>query len=357
MIHSETIDEMMAKERRNPSFSKHHINSYLTNLPVSEDNTELKAILKYFNDPSVYLPLHQAEEFKEGLSIEVRAEMIDADDKALGINRRESLYHNHDFFEMMYVYAGECTNDISGKQMRLRAGDLLLYNLQTVHKLIIDDPDAVVFNILAAREVICGLFLDLMKSEDPLMQFYVHSIYDIPGDQFMIFHLSQDEGTAMILHDLIMEYVRKDAMYDKVMQADFLNLLIRLARLRSQRQTEKSVASKDGMDVNEVLTYIHDNYRTVTLQSLSDHYSYTTRSMIRFLKKYTTRTFSDIIREYRLLNACGWLKNTKMSIDDIALETGFSERGYFDKVFKARFRMTPFEYRNAMADKTTLTAG
>lgn len=349
MTHSETIDRIIEKERLNPTFSKHHINSYLTNLPVENENTELRSILKYFRSPDVFLPLTQSQEFRNGLSIEVRAEMIDADDRSLGITRRESLYHNHDFFEMMYVYAGTCTNFISGKEMKLQAGDLLLYNLQTVHKLVIDDPDTAVFNILAGQEVFCGLFLDLMKSEDPLMQFYVHSIYNIPGDQFMIFHLAEDEGTVMPLHDLIIESVRKDTMFDKIMQADFLNLLIRLARLRSHRQAEKSAASKDGMDINEVLTYIHDNYRTVTLQSLSDHYSYTTRSMIRFLKKYTARTFTEIVREYRLLNACGWLKNTDKSIDEIALETGFTERGYFDKVFKIRFRMTPYEFRLNMA--------
>jgi AraC-like DNA-binding protein len=252
---------------------------------------------------------------------------------------------------MMYVYSGTCTNFISDKEMKLQAGDLLLYNLQTVHKLVIDDPEAAVFNILIGREVLCGMFLDLMKSEDPLMQFYVHSIYDIPGDQFMIFHLAEEDSTVYPLHDLIIESVRRNAMFDKVMQADFLNLLIRLARLRSHRQTEKSVASKDSMDINEVLTYIHNNYRTVTLQSLSDHYSYTTRSMIRFLKKYTARTFSEIVREYRLLNACGWLKNTDKSIDAIALETGFTERGYFDKVFKTRFRMTPHEFRLNMAGR------
>jgi len=351
MTRSETIDRIMAEERKKPSFSKHRINSYLTNLPVDKENNELRGILKYMDDPSVFLPLTQTQEFRNGLSIEVRAEMIDADDEALGITRRESLYHNHDFFEMMYVYSGTCVNYISGKEMKLQEGDLLLYNLQTVHKLVIDDPEAVIFNILAGRELFGGLFVELMKSGDPLMQFYVHSLCDIPGDQFMIFHLAEEDSTLMPLHDMIIEFSRKDALYDKVMQADFLNLLIRLARLRSERQTEKSVRSKDRMDINEVLTYIQLHYKDITLQSLSDHYSYTTRSMIRFLKKYTARTFSEIVREYRLLSACGRLKNTEMSIDDIALETGFAERGYFDKVFKTRFRMTPYEFRLSMTGK------
>ena len=126
MTRSETIDRIMAEERKKPSFSKHHINSYLTNLPVDKENNELRGILKYMDDPSVFLPLTQTQEFRNGLSIEVRAEMIDADDEALGITRRESLYHNHDFFEMMYVYSGTCVNYISGKEMKLQEGDLLL---------------------------------------------------------------------------------------------------------------------------------------------------------------------------------------------------------------------------------------
>lgn len=346
MLKSKIIDEIIQRERKRPTFSHHHLNSYITNLPIEDSNKELKDILKYFQSAKVYLPLFQEKEFKHGLSIEVKAELTDEYDLLHGIHYRESLFHNHDFFEMMFVYSGTCSNYIGDIKMQLKEGDLLLYNLQTVHKLIIDDPDAVIFNILVGKEIFNQSFMELFSTDDPLFQFYIHSLYNIPDDQYIQFHLQDEDASLQILYDLIKEFVCKEELYTRIMQMDFQNLLVHLARIRLKTRAINSTKDKNTMDINEVLQYIHDHYKDITLQSLSDHYSYTTRSMIRFLKKYTHMIFSDILKEYKMIIACNYLKNTDMNIDAIAYETGFKERGYFDKVFKQVYKITPHEYRN-----------
>lgn len=348
MNSKETIDKMLRKERKNPDLTAFHMNSYVTNLPVAKDNTELRAFLKYFDTPEVYLPLTQKEEFRNGLSIEVRTEMFHDEDIQNGITYRKSLFHNHDFFEMMYVYSGTCTNYIGNKKMQLKAGDLLLYNLQTVHQLILDDTEAVVFNILAGKEIFSRSFLDLFSENNPILQFYIHSLYDIPDDQYCAFSLKDDEALNPLL-GIIAESIRKEEMYEKIMYLDFQNLLVRLARIRLSTRSDLSQSNQEGLDINEVLTYIHDNYTDVSLQSAADHFSYTTRSMIRFLKKYTHKTFTEIVRDFRMLSACNMLKNSKTPIDEIALHIGFSERSYFDRVFKQTFQVTPAEYRSSFA--------
>lgn len=337
------LNDIVSTERRKPLLSAHNTNSYLTNLPVEEANLELKAILKYFQDPDTYLPLYQKEEFVNGLSIEARMELIDDKEKAAGIVKRESLYHSHDFFEMMYVYDGSCRNWISSKERICQKGDLLLYNLQTVHKLLINE-DSVVFNILISKEILMTSFLDLLQSESSIYQFYINSLYNIPSENHILFHLEEECDTKNILHSLILEYVGKKPFYEKVMRIHFSNLLIHLTRLLEKNETMQAQFF-EGIDINAILEYIHANYQTVTLQSLSDHFGYSPRSMMRIFKKVTKRTFSDIIREYRMLAAINYLRNTQISIDDIALRTGFSERAYFDKVFKQSFKLTPHEYR------------
>ncbi len=336
------LNDIVRKERRHPLLSAHSINSYLTNLPIEDDNTELKAILRYFQRPDIYLPLYQKEEFVNGLSIEARMEFIDDNERAMGIVTRESLYHSHDFFEMMYVYDGSCRNWISNKEMTCQKGDLLLYNLQTVHKLLINES-SVVFNILISKEILMTSFLDLLQSESSIYQFYINSLYNIPSESHILFHLEEECETKNILHSLIQEYVDKKPFYEKVMRIHFSNLLIHLTRLLEHETMQAKLS--EGIDINAILEYIHANYQTVTLQSLSDHFGYSPRSMMRLFKKVTNRTFSDIIREYRMLAAINYLRNTQLSIDDIAFQIGFSERAYFDKVFKQSFKLTPHEYR------------
>lgn len=336
------IENLIVREYTAPTYMGHHINSYKTNLPY-DDNEELKAFLKYFQTPSYFVKLNQDTEFRNGLLIEVRGEMIDEEDTKLGITFRESLFHSHDFFEMMYVWRGTCKNQVGDTEMTIHAGEILLYSLQTVHKLTVAD-DCVVFNILIGKEVFTSSFLDLLDSGNPVSQFYINSLYNIPEDQFMRFDLNENEEIRQCVHDLILEYDRKEYLYENAMRADFSRMLVAMARSLHKHQEEKAIRS-DGLDVDDVLKYIRQNYQDCSLQRLSDYYGYSSRSMMRFLKKVTHMTFSEILRSCRMMEAGSLLRGSRLSIDEIAAETGYTERGYFDKVFKQVYHITASEYR------------
>lgn len=53
------------------------------------------------------------------------------------------------------------------------------------------------------------------------------------------------------------------------------------------------------------------------------------------------------IRERRLEHACRMLKNGEMTIMDIQIACGFDSPGYFSRVFKQKFDMSPSEFRKA----------
>ena len=99
------------------------------------------------------------------------------------------------------------------------------------------------------------------------------------------------------------------------------------------------------MDIVRVISYISVNYREITLEDLADHFNYTKRTMIRLIKKYTYRTFSNLVMEFRMNRACALLKEDRLTIEEIASEAGYGDRGYFDKVFKQYHRITPARYR------------
>ena len=53
----------------------------------------------------------------------------------------------------------------------------------------------------------------------------------------------------------------------------------------------------------------------------------------------------DIINEYRIKRARELLLTTNKSIFEIALDCGFSDAGYFIKIFKSFEKLTPAEFR------------
>ena len=57
------------------------------------------------------------------------------------------------------------------------------------------------------------------------------------------------------------------------------------------------------------------------------------------------RTFFDYVNDQRIETAKGWLKETDMSVLDIAIAAGFNSRSTFYKAFWARAGQTPQHYR------------
>jgi two-component system response regulator YesN len=62
-------------------------------------------------------------------------------------------------------------------------------------------------------------------------------------------------------------------------------------------------------------------------------------------KKETGTNFGDYLTEYRLQQAEGLLKNTKMDISQIAYQVGFGSLATFSRAFKKRYAVAPKGYR------------
>lgn len=73
-------------------------------------------------------------------------------------------------------------------------------------------------------------------------------------------------------------------------------------------------------------------------------------SLYNKLKALSSITPNEYIQEVRLMRAAGELKeHPERQITEIAYQTGFNSPRYFRHCFKARFGMTPQEYRNQQA--------
>ena len=334
---------IIESERINPTFSQHHINSYLTNLPIDQNNKELSDILKYFTSDKIFLPLFQKEEFKNGLLIEVKCEMIDSYDLHNGINYRESLFHNHDFFEIIYVFAGYCETIINGKKLVVHSGEICLFNLQAVHKIIIPNTDTVVFNILVGKELLNDTFLNLFYNTNFVSSFFISSIYNLSTrNNYFIIPLSDVD--KFYINHLIIEFNNKNRFYPKIMQSDFTSLLLCISRYM-ENNIAYQTSYKEDIEGKKVLNYIYENYNTISLNQLALHFGYSNRTMMRYLKKYFNMSFKDIIKECKFNNAREYLIHSNYSIDKISELTGFFDRSHFDKAFKDYYKITPKLFR------------
>jgi len=97
----------------------------------------------------------------------------------------------------------------------------------------------------------------------------------------------------------------------------------------------------------ELLEYVLVNYNLkFNLNNLAEEHSLNPNYCSALFMKYFNCGFSEFVSKIKIYNAAIFLKTTDMKIEDIALDKcGFSDCGYFNKVFKRIMNVSPSEYR------------
>ena len=104
--------------------------------------------------------------------------------------------------------------------------------------------------------------------------------------------------------------------------------------------------SHDGL-LARIFKFVEENYKSdCTLRSLSSYTSYNYVYLSRFFKQCTKTTFIDYVNRYRIDEACYLLKNSELSILQIAYECGFDSLRSFNRNFKKIMNITPSEYQS-----------
>ena len=98
--------------------------------------------------------------------------------------------------------------------------------------------------------------------------------------------------------------------------------------------------------VKEAIRYAHSHiHEPFNIQNLAAHLRCHPDFLSRKFKKHAGVDLGLYIRRLRIDRACELLKNPKKSIDNVAEESGFSDRIHFAKVFRRLTGQTPGQYQ------------
>lgn len=252
-------------------------------------------------------------------------------------------YHRHTFFELFYVYQGSCEVYLDGEKHLFTQNQICLMNTNTLHTMHVLE-NSYVFNLLVSTKLFDETFVQLMNENDAFLSFFLDSIYNKKNkSKYYIFDLSPDSDGEFYLKKLISEHVKDPSSKPSVKKSVFICLLNELAEQYRDLLNQRS--SDEGLDIAAIISFISQNYKTVQLASVAQQFHYTANSMGKFIKKQTGRSFSDLLRSVRLKRSFYLLSRTTLSIQEIANQLGYSERGYFEKVFKQYCGISPAAYR------------
>jgi len=98
----------------------------------------------------------------------------------------------------------------------------------------------------------------------------------------------------------------------------------------------------------QMVKYIDNNYKNkLHLKDLSVKFYINQVYCCQLFKKNLGKTFSEYVTDLRIKKACELLKNTELTIDEIATKVGYMDYYYFNKVFKKQCGITPMKFRKS----------
>ncbi len=253
----------------------------------------------------------------------------------------------HDFWELVYAVKNSLLCTANGQEITLKEGEVLFHKPNEYHTLAADGtsaPDVFIISFECKSEAI-RLFENKRISLDRDLLFYIYTIIEESKNTFDLPE-SNPEIKKMPLST--MEALGGLQLIKNLTEI----LLIQLLRRETGKGGVPSrfLLKEDYEEhvTREIIAYLKENLRrTVTMDELSRHLSYTKSYLFRQFKRSTGDTIMSFFLKLKVDAAKKLLREDRLSVSEIAASLGFESAGYFSKVFKKVTARTPMQYKSA----------
>ena len=103
--------------------------------------------------------------------------------------------------------------------------------------------------------------------------------------------------------------------------------------------------------VNLALSFIKKNYDHICVADIVDYIGITRSWLYTLFKKRLNTSPQEYLISYRLEKSTQLLRDTNLSVADIAARIGYVDTLTFSKAFKKNFSVTPAQYRKLYFEK------
>ena len=145
------------------------------------------------------------------------------------------------------------------------------------------------------------------------------------------------------------------------LQGSFLQILFQLTRkfqasevLRSEYLQHRQQAER----LARLFEYVRQNYaERISVDRATKLVHMSQAQFMKVFKQVSGMTFVAHLTRVRIMNALRMLRETDMTIAEIAAKCGFSDQSYFDRRFRQAFGKSPRDWRRSHAQAAVFAGG
>lgn len=258
--------------------------------------------------------------------------------------------HWHQEMELIYVLEGQGIVGVNLENYEVETGDLMLVTPGMLHTISQKKQNAmhyinIVFDVnmlytssyTRFNRIFCKL-----AGGTRIFPVKIERTYPLSGK------LKQIILEMMTVYDNCLEGFElgiQSKLYE------FFYILVSNGCLEKKQIEEVSDGNRER--IVRLVDYIGEHYeREITIHELAELCGFSDSHFMKFFKKYMGESCVKYINHYRLRMAEQRLLETDDPILNVALDTGFSNVSYFNRVFRSKYEMTPKEFRAVHGNRT-----
>lgn len=252
--------------------------------------------------------------------------------------------HRHDFFELVFVLSGECTHVIGDQSFLHTTGDFTIIPPGIPHYLEAA-ADCVCLTAKTTEDTFRTLFFKILHQNSTLSSYLSQSMSHPWFRCAMTLHAGSDYRVRDMLLQLYDQQEQARAYGTVIIESLFQVLLAYLLQNYEDNAEFLVSDSVRQKQIVEILAYVFANYQTVTLRQTAEHFHYHLSYLSTRIRELTGQTFSALLKDYKMQQAKELLTSTKLPLNEICIQAGYSNCAQFIRSFKELTGLTPMQYR------------
>ncbi len=262
-------------------------------------------------------------------------------------------WHKHTYFNVYYVLTGQCGHKVGSLDLPMKQGDIFFLPPYVAQTLEVFD-DSIILNIQIRKDTFDDIFFNTLRFNNILSDFFIHCLYSREPVKGFLFSTGNDAEIQEMFLEIYRETILNDPYSSRLLHNLVPILFAKLLRGYSDTAVFTGQAVRSDSRRLRILSYIHDKYKTVTLEDVAREFNYSIPHCSRLIREETGVGFVAFIRNIKMNHAVSLLLNSRISISEISGIVGYENPESFIRSFRKVYHMPPAAFRK---QKTGIGSG